>query len=106
MFPEGRRTAGDMELYFQNCMFVITKMLGFYTEVERATSRGRIDLTIKTSDYIYIMELKLDGSADEALAQIERKQYAAPFAADRRKLFKLGVNFSTGTRKVEEWKLG
>ena len=105
MFADGDyRVAGDMELYFQNCMFVISKMLGFYVEVERATSHGRIDLTIQTDDYIYIMELKLDGTADEALAQIERKQYAAPFAADSRRLFKIGISFSTQTRKIEEWK--
>ena len=105
MFADGDyRVAGDMELYFQNCMFVISKMLGFYVEVERATSHGRIDLTIQTDDYIYIMELKLDGTSDEALAQIERKQYAAPFAADSRRLFKIGISFSTQTRKIEEWK--
>ena len=44
---------GKMELYFQNCMYVIFKMMGFYTEVERTTHRGRIDIVIKTSDYIY-----------------------------------------------------
>ena len=107
MFADGNyQVAGDMELYFQNCMFVISKMLGFYTEVEHNTSHGRIDLLIKTADYIYILELKLNGTADEALQQIERRQYAAPFAADQRKLFKLGINFSTQTRKIEEWKLG
>lgn len=106
MFADGDyRVVGDMELYFQNCMFVITKMLGFYTEVERVTSHGRIDLNIQTPDYIYIMELKLDGSADEALAQIERKQYAAPFASDQRQLFKIGISFSTQTRKIEDWKM-
>ena len=51
-------------------MYVIFKMMGFYTEVERTTHRGRIDIVIKTSDYIYVMEIKLDGSADEALRQI------------------------------------
>lgn len=48
-------------------------MMGFYTDVERTTSRGRIDITVKTADYIYVMELKLDGSADEALEQIETR---------------------------------
>ena len=106
MFADGNyQVAGNMELYFQNCMFVISKMLGFYTEVERNTSHGRIDLVIQTRAYIYIMELKLDGTADEALEQISRKQYAAPFAADERQLFCLGISFSTKTRKIEEWKL-
>lgn len=105
MFADGDyQVVGDMELYFQNCMYVISKMLGFYTEVERTTSHGRIDLTIQTPDHIYIMELKLDATADEALEQIERKQYAAPFATDSRQLHKLGISFSTKTRKIEEWK--
>src|SRR5574344_207957 len=97
--------AGKMELYFQNAMYVIFKIMGFYTEVERTTSRGRIDVFIKTKDVLYIIELKLDGSADEALQQIEEKGYAAPFANDSRTLYKIGVNFSSETRGVEEWKI-
>ena len=79
--------------------------MGFYTEVERTTSRGRIDVLIKTKDYIYIIELKLDGSADEALRQIDEKSYAAPFANDPRRLYKIGVNFSSETRGIAEWKI-
>ena len=99
------RVAGKMEIYFQNAMYLVFKMMGFYTDVERATSRGRIDVTIKTSDYIYVMELKLDGTADEALRQIEDRGYAAPFTADGRKVYKIGVNFSSETRGIEEWKI-
>lgn len=62
-----------MELYFQNAMYLVFKMMGFYTDVERTTSNGRIDVVLQTKDYIYVMELKLDGSADEALRQIEEK---------------------------------
>ena len=51
------------------------------------------------------MELKMDASADEALRQIEEKGYAEPFVADLRKLFKIGVNFSSATRRIEEWKI-
>ena len=100
------RIVGDSELYFQNFCFVFFRLLGCYVEVERATSDGRMDMTIQTRDYIYIMEFKLDGTADEALQQIEDKHYARPFAADPRQLFKIGVNFSTKQRCVTEWKLG
>ena len=86
-------------------MYVIFKMMGFYTEVERTTSNGRIDVLIKTNNYIYILELKLDGSADEALQQIDTKKYAAPFANDKRKLYKIGINFSSKIRGIEEWKI-
>ena len=97
--------AGKMEMYFQNAMYVVFKIMGFYTEVERTTSHGRIDVLIKTKDYIYVIELKLDGSADEALQQIEDKGYAAPFASDPRTLYKIGVNFSSETRGIEAWKI-
>src|SRR5574344_1204190 len=106
MFADGDyRVTGKMEKYFQNVMYVIFKMMGFYTDVERTTSRGRIDVTLQTRDYIYVMELKLDGSADDALNQIEEKCYAAPFANDKRKLYKIGVNFSSETRGICEWKV-
>ncbi len=95
--------AGQMELYFQNAMYLVFMMMGFYTEVERRTSRGRMDVVVQTADYIYILELKLDGSAEDALRQIEEKNYAAPFAADPRKLYKIGVNFSSQTRGIEKY---
>ncbi len=80
--------------------------MGFYTQVELPTSDGRIDVVIQTTDYIYIIECKLDGSAEDALQQIESKNYAAPFAMDKRTIIKLGINFSSKTRGVESWKLG
>ncbi|MGN1254596.1 MAG: PD-(D/E)XK nuclease domain-containing protein, partial [Prevotella sp.] len=98
------KIVGDSELYFQNAFYLISRMLGFYAEVERETSDGRMDMTIKTKDYIYIFEFKLDGSADEALKQIDDKGYAKPFALDKRKLIKVGVNFSLKKRCIEEWK--
>ena len=80
--------------------------MGFYTQVELPTSDGRIDVVIQTTDYIYIIECKLDGSAEDALQQIESKNHAAPFAMDKRTIIKLGINFSSKTRGVESWKLG
>ena len=96
---------GKMEKYFQNSMYLIFKLLGFYTEVERRTSRGRMDIVMKTKDYIYVFELKLDGTADEALKQIDDKGYAAPFKTDARTLYKIGVNFSSEIRGIEDWKI-
>ena len=96
---------GDAELYFQNTMYVMCKLMGQYTQVERHTSNGRMDIVVQTDQYIYIMELKMDASADEALKQIEDKGYAKPFAADSRKLFKIGVDFSSQTRRIAEWKM-
>ena len=98
------KVVGDSELYFQNAFYLISRMLGFYTEVERETSNGRMDMVVKTKDYVYIFEFKLDGSADDALRQIDEKDYAKPFALDSRKLIKVGVNFSLEKRCIEEWK--
>ena len=97
--------AGSSELYFQNAVWVIFKMIGLYTEVEHHTSDGRIDMLIKTPDYIYILEFKVDKSADEALQQIDDKQYAKPFEHDGRTIYKIGVNFSSKTRRIDEWKI-
>lgn len=62
-----------------------------------------IDLVLQTDKFIYIMEFKLEGTAEEALQQINDKRYALPFEADGRKLFKIGVNFSEKTRNIEKW---
>ena len=99
------RVAGDKEIYFQNVIFVIFRMMGLYTKVETVTARGRADILIETKDYIYIIECKLDGSADEALSQIEERGYAKPYALDGRKLFKIGVNFSSESRGIGEWRV-
>ena len=93
----------DLELHYQNVLFIVFKLLGFYTHAEYHTSDGRIDLLVKTDRYIYVMEFKLDGSAEEALEQIDDKMYHLPFAADTRKVFKIGVNFANATRNIERW---
>ena len=97
--------AGDREIYFQNVLYVVFRLMGLFVEVEREMADGRMDMVVKTPDYIYIIECKLDKSAQEALQQIEDKQYAAPFAMDKRKLYKIGVNFSTATRRISEYEI-
>ena len=93
----------DQELHYENVLFIVFKLVGFYTQVEYHTSKGRIDLVLQTDKFIYVMEFKLDGTAEEALQQIHDKHYALPFASDERKLFKIGVNFSAETRNIEKW---
>ncbi|WP_294627165.1 ATP-binding protein [uncultured Bacteroides sp.] len=93
----------DQELHYQNVLFIVFKLIGFYVKAEYHTSQGRIDLVLQTDAFIYIMEFKLEGSAEEALSQINEKNYAQPFAADPRKLFKIGINFSSLTRNIEKW---
>ena len=99
------KIVGDAELYFQNAFYLIMTMMGFYTDVERTTSEGRIDMTVETKDYVYLFEFKLDGTPEEALRQIEANGYAKPFAMDPRKLYRIGVNFSSEKRCVDNWKI-
>ena len=96
---------GDSEKNFHYAMYIIMELLGEYVQAERSTSNGRIDLLLQTKEYIYIVELKIDNTADAALQQIEDKGYAKPFANDPRKIFKIGVSFSTENRQIEDWKV-
>ena len=81
----------EQELHYENVLFIVFKLVGFYTKVEYHTNNGRVDLILQTDKFIYIMEFKLNGTAEEALQQINNKRYALPFEADGRKLFKLSL---------------
>lgn len=96
----------ELENHYQNVMFIITKLMGFYVQAEYRTSNGRIDLMVGTDKYVYIIELKFNGSADEALAQIEAKDYFLPFDIDGRQVIKIGANVSGETRNLEQWRIG
>lgn len=95
---------GDLELYFQNTMSVMLKMMGLYVKTEYHTSRDRIDIIFDTDKYVYIIELKRDQSPEIALKQIEEKGYDKPFLASGKQIIKLGINFSSETHTVDGWK--
>ena len=94
---------GDDELYFQNTMYVMLKIIGQQVQVECHTSNGRIDVLIQTDKFVYIIELKRDKNPNDALDQIDEKGYDWPFMADERKVFKIGANFSTKNHRLENW---
>lgn len=96
---------GDAEKDFQYAMYIILELMGEYVEVEKTTSNGRIDILLQTGEYIYIIEIKINDTAQAALQQIEEKAYARRFADDVRKIIKIGVRFSTENRCVEEWRV-
>ncbi len=97
----------QMELHnernLHNVMLMLVLLLGIKVKAEYATSAGRIDMLLETEQYLYIIELKIDKSAQEALNQINAKDYAQPFAANGRQVVKIGVNFSTQTRTITDW---
>ncbi|MBQ8521528.1 MAG: PD-(D/E)XK nuclease domain-containing protein, partial [Bacteroides sp.] len=95
----------ERERYFHYTFYLLMRMISCYTVyTEKLQSEGRVDCIVETPDYIYIFEFKLDGTADEALRQIEEKGYARPYEADSRKLYKIGVSFSSETGTVSDWK--
>ena len=96
----------EKERYFHYTFYLIFRLVSVYTTyTEKEQSQGRSDCIVESDGYIYIFEFKLDGSADEALAQIEAKGYARPYEADKRPLYKIGVSFSSETGTIEEWKV-
>lgn len=92
-----------IELNFRNMVYLTFSLLGFTSRIEVPNARGRSDMVAYTSDYVYIFEFKLNRSAEEALAQINEKGYAIPYATDPRQVFKIGVNFSTATKNIDKW---
>jgi hypothetical protein len=95
--------AEKTEAYYHRIFYFFFRMLYNEVNAEVRNSVGATDVVIKTPKYIYVVELKIDSSADVALQQIEEKGYATPYLSDPRQLIKLGVNFSTATRTLSDW---
>lgn len=98
-------TSKSPEIYFENNLFIIFQMMGCDVKSEEPTSWGRIDLTVKTPKYIYVIEIKVDKSAEEALTQIEQKDYALKYRNDDRRIFLIGIDFSSDSRNIIDWKI-
>ena len=96
--------AKDFETHFSYTFYIIFRLLSCYTTlIEKPNSKGRADVVIETDNDVFIFEFKLDGSAEEALKQIEEKQYAVPYLSDKRPVHKIGVNISSESRTVDQW---
>ncbi len=96
----------ERERYFQYTFYLIMRLISVYTVyTEKGQSQGRVDCIVETPQYVYIFEFKLDGTADEALQQIEEKGYAREYASDKRQVFKIGASFSSETGTIGEWKI-
>lgn len=93
------------EHYFQSVIYLVFTLLGKFAQCEMHTYTGRIDCKVETTDFIYLFEFKRDASAKDALKQIDSKDYALPFLADSRKLFKIGVSFDSESRKLVGWEV-
>ncbi|MCM1310500.1 MAG: ATP-binding protein [Bacteroides sp.] len=93
----------DMEVHYQNVIYVIMKIMGFYVRTEYRTSQGRVDMVIQTDKYVYVIEFKLGGSPKTALKQIETNGYCKPFEGQGKTIIRLGVVFDKTTRALKKW---
>ena len=101
-----KETERERERYFHYTFYLLMRLVSCYTVyTEKQQSEGRVDCIIEVPGYIYIFEFKLDGTATEALAQIEEKGYARPYAADPRPLYRIGVSFSSEIGTVSDWEV-
>ena len=95
----------ERERYFHYTFYLILRLISVYTVyTEKVQSHGRVDCIVETPDFVYIFEFKLDGTADEALQQIEEKGYAREYESDGRTLYRIGAVFSSETGTIEDWK--
>ena len=91
------------ERHYQVVLYLIFKLMGQFTQAEVRSAKGRADAIVQTPKFVYVFEFKLNGTAEEALQQINDKGYDAPFKSDNRQIVKVGVEFSTETRNVKRW---
>ncbi len=98
-YAEGATSEG----HFQQMLYVVFSLMGMYLLTEVRTATGRMDVVWQSRTDVYVIELKIDRPAQEAIDQIDRKGYLVSYALDGRRLHKVGLSFSTRTRTIEEY---
>lgn len=93
----------NLEVHYQNVVYIILKLMGFYVRTEYHTFQGRIDMVIETDTYVYVVEFKLGHSPKIALEQIVNKGYCRPFDNSGKQVICIGVNFNRKTRVLDSW---
>ena len=91
------------EHYYQTVFFVICDLLKLAVQAEVCTSSGRIDMMVAAGDWIYVIEFKLNKTADDAMKQIENKEYAMKYRKEGKRIMLLGVNFDSNSGNISEW---
>lgn len=94
---------GNMEAHYQNAVYLVFTLMGFMAGLEIHSARGRSDMVVVTERFVYIFEFKTDGTAQEAIDQIEQRGYAVPWLASGKTIFRIGVNFDTRARSLTPW---
>lgn len=102
-FKKKLEDAATAEGFYEYTLYLIFSMLNVYVRTQVKCSGGRTDMVVWMPDTIYVFELKADGTAEEALQQIEDKGYAIPYITDKRKVVKVGIAFDKETRTISSW---
>ena len=102
-FKQKLAEAATAEGFYEYTMYLIFSMLNVYVRTQVKCAGGRTDMVVWMPDTTYVFELKMNGTAQEALQQIDDKSYAIPYATDGRKVVKVGVKFNADTRTPEDW---
>lgn len=95
----------NYEGHYQQVLYIIFSLLGIYTDIEVRTPRGRVDMVMRTATKLYVIELKLNKSADEAMKQIDLKGYPARFALCGLPIVKVAINFDCKQRTIADWEI-
>ncbi len=102
-FKKKLESVATAEGFYEYTFYLVFSMLNVYARTQVKCSQGRVDMVVWMPDTIYVMELKVNGTADVALKQINDRGYALPYATDGRKIVKMGVRFSMESKTIEEW---
>ena len=97
------RLSNKNERDFQTVFYLIFNLMGAYMRVEEDSAIGRADAVVYLPDAVFVFELKYDGSAEDALRQIDDKGYLIPYSADGKRLYKIGVNYDSQQRTIGDW---
>ena len=101
--PYGESGEKVHEGRFRDVMYIVCKLMGMSVQSELHTALGRIDMTVETDRYIYVMEFKVDQSPETALQQIRDRRYADRYLSDDREIVRVGVEFSSAERNIKAW---
>ena len=93
------------EKHYQTIFYLMFSFLNIYIQTEVKSAIGRADAVMHMPDTIYVFELKVDKSAEEALAQIDEKGYMLPYHSEGKRLVKIGISFDSTQRTISEWKI-
>ena len=97
------RLSNKNERDFQTVFYLIFNLMGAYIKAEEDSAIGRADAVLHLPTAVYVFELKYDGSAEDAIQQIDDKGYLIPYSADGKRLFKIGINYDSNQRTIGDW---